>query len=438
MEQGHNSPERQIVASLFTFGMLLYYWVVLRRHAKEGSILAMLLWCAYVLLGMSGIFLNLTGGIEPVFEASYPATLLLLACVLLSISGFLQFRVGRVAQVLSNIRGQRLIENSLIYSQLFSMVFFLPFAIGSLTGDINENRIFLDEKMEIFRSFGLLNTMAGAAAQLFSSAIIFAFIRLTSKKGEGRSVWRASLLFFSSFSYIVYILAYVGRDGVVYWLMTALMILLVFWPHLESRDRKKVVLAGVFGAAIILIPFVTITISRFFDADQGAGWSLFEYFGAQIHNFSDYSSIDRPLTLGLRSFPMFIGAWCGVFDLNCLSWPAIQDEVFQIYLDQGKVPWVFGTFISDFAGDFGNIGALLLVLVFSTVCAKACSARGSSHAFSVSRLLMILFLCLVPYWGVFYFRFSISNGYIIVNLMFIMMVAILQRITLSPSKQSTG
>jgi len=103
----------------------------------------------------------------------------------------------------------------------------------------------------------------------------------------------------------------------------------------------------------------------------------------------------------------------------------IKDVVFQQYLNQGKEPWLFGTFVSDFVGDFGNAGALILISVFSIICAVV-SDRIPGKAFSLARLLLTLLLYLVPFWGVFYFRFSISNGYIIVNLLFILFIAVLQ------------
>ena len=40
---------------------------------------------------------------------------------------------------------------------------------------------------------------------------------------------------------------------------------------------------------------------------------------------------------------------------------------------------------------------------------------------------MVMFFFLVPYWGVFYFRFSIANGFIVVNLAFISFVWLLQK-----------
>lgn len=424
------------MAIIFTFGLLLYYWLVLRRHSKSGSTLAALLWFLYLALGLSGVFIEITDGIKPVFEPNYLAVLLLLACIMLSISGFLRFRTQNIRQIFGVIRGQRIIEFLLIASQLCAMIYFLPFAISSLAGDVNQNRLLLDEKMEIFASYGLLNTAAGAASQLFSSSLVLAFIRLASKENQGRSVFRALLLVFSSLSFVVYILAYVGRDGVVYWLMTAAMIFMVFRGHLAPADRKKITLLGFFGAIILLIPFGIITISRFFDLTQDGGWSPFEYFGAQIHNFSDYSSMERPLTFGLSSFPMFFNAGCTVLGLTCPSWLDIKESIFPLYLSQDKEPWLFGTFVSDLAGDFGSWGALLLIFAFSVLCNYVITGWRFVHSLSLSRLLLVFFLFLIPYWGVFYFRFSISNVYIIVNIAFIGFVAILHRLLLLSSKIS--
>lgn len=418
-----------MMAILFLGGLFIYYWLVLRQHVRTGSVLAMLLWLLYVGLGASGVFIAFTGGIEPIFKPNYLSVPVLLAGVILSISGFLRFKVQNISKVFEMFRGQRFVESVLIISQLLAIAYFLPFAADSLMGDSNENRLFLNEKMELMSSFGLINTLAGAASQLFSSSLALAFIRIASKESPGRSIFRASLLGLSSLSYVIYILAYVGRDGVVYWLMTAVMMYAIFRSHLQPTDRKRIILFGLSVASVILIPFALITISRFFDAEQGGGWSFFEYFGAQIHNFSDYSSIERPITFGVQSFPMFFDAGCAAFMLNCTSWIDIRDIIFDEYLKQGKAPWLFGTFISDFVGDFGVIGALVVLLVFSMGCTKACTVGGSRTSISFPQLLLIMFLFLIPYWGIFYFRFSIINGYIVVNLMFIMFVALLQRLS---------
>lgn len=413
------------MAYIFLAVLLIYYWLVLKRRAKNGAVLAVILWGLYFILGVSAAFIELTNGISPIFEPNYWSVMVLLTGILLSISGFLNFRKQSILQMPNNIRNNNLIENFLIASQLFSILFFLPFAAMSLIGDQNENRLLLSEKAELLGSYGLLNTFAGAASQLFSASLVFAFVRLCKDNKNHHNVNRAYILIISSLSYVVYILAYVGRDGVVYWLMTYVALYFVFRDFISPATKKKTLNFLYVLVISLLIPFLMITISRFSSTEVGLGWSFFEYFGAQIHNFSDFSSIVRPITFGMQNFPLFIGSACDIFGIQCISWNDMRDSVFYLYLDQGKVPWVFGTFVSDFVADFGEFGALTLILFFCLLSLYVCNKKTSNGCYSLPRFLLIIFLFSVPYWGVFYFRFSIINGYIIVNLLFIFILTLM-------------
>ena len=415
------------MAALFTLGLVLYYFAALRHRGAGVPILALLLCGEYITLGVSGLIVATTGIIEPIYPPSYFAAGFLLLCILISTAGFAGFHDRDIAHIANSIRWQRHIENGLILCQLLAIAFFIPFAASSLIGDANENRLQLADKMALMGSYGIINTAAGAASQLFGASLILAFLRLSPVRDKGRNVPRAFLLILSSFSFIVYILAYVGRDGVVYWLMTAAMVYLVFRRHLAAADRKSVRSIGLVVSVLLLIPFFVITLSRFFDTGQSGVSSLFEYFGAQIHNFSDYSSIDRPITFGTQSFPILANVGCSLMGGGCESWEAIREAIFVLYLAQNKEPWLFGTFVSDLVGDFGEIGTLLLIMAFSALCFMIWPSRIRKSRITVARLLLILFLYLVPYWGVFYFRFSVANGYIVVNLAFILLVAVVQR-----------
>ena len=416
------------MAALFCLGLLGYFLIAFRGASAGTPELAKLMWFIYFALGLSAMLIAATDVLTPAYPPNYLAALFLLLCVLLSISGFLGFHAKSLASTIASIRSQNLIECVLIGSQLYAILFFLPFATMSLVGDANENRLDLASKMEQLGSYGIFNTLAGAASQLFGASLIFAFVRLAQPKRRGQSIVRAWMLVLASLSYVIYILAYVGRDGVVYWLMTALAAFLVFRSHIAQNLRRKIVVLGTAIGAVLLLPFVVITIARFVDTDYGSAWSILDYFGSQLHNFSDYSSIERPLTLGIANFPMVIGAVCSVVGIECQSWEALKEVIFELYLAQNKEPWLFGTFVSDFVGDFGFLGALALVSVFAMLCHYLCQNHGGSRPPTIARLLLIMLLFLIPYWGVFYFRFSIANGFIVVNLAFIAFVHLVQRI----------
>lgn len=414
------------MAALFCFGLLLYSAFAFRTRVGRGAVLAKLLWAMYFALGFSAMIIAATDVLGPVYPPNYGSALFLLVCILIGISGFLRFNAKDVGNVVVAMRHQKLIENTLIGSQLYGMLFFAPFAVMSFAGDAKENRLDLANKMELMGSFGLFNTFAGAASQLFAVSLVLACVRLAQPAGSGRSMARAGVLIAASLSYVVYIFAYVGRDGVVYWLMTALAIFLIFKAHIPDALRKKIIALGTTLGAVMLFPFLLITVARFADWDHGTAWSFLEYFGAQIHTFSDFSSIERPLTLGVMNFSMFIGAGCSVVGLECEDWNSLKDFVFDLYLAQGKEPWLFGTYVSDFVGDFGFVGALVALSLFALICHFVCNRRGGRQPLTLSRLLLIVFLFLVPYWGIFYFRFGIINGFIVVNLAFVLFVRLLQ------------
>ncbi len=424
------------MAALYCLAMVVYYVLALRRHFRGGMELARLLWVTYFALGCSALLIAVTGVLGPRFGPNYPAILYFLTCVLVSIAGFKHFNAVDIGISTLPLRSQSLIEGLLIVTQFYAIAFFLPFATSSLVGDVKENRLDLSAKMEALGSYGLFNTFAGAASQLFAASISLAFIRLAQPEGRGRNVPRAAMLLTASLSYFIYVLAYVGRDGVVYWTMTAALVFVMFRPLLPRRVKRSVIRFGLIVAMLLSIPFALITAARFIDSDTGILLSLADYFGSQLNNFSDYSSIERPLTLGIVNFPMFAERICrAVGGAGCENWADIKEVVFAQYLVEGKEPWLFGTYISDFVGDFGFVGALIFVVAISFASHRACAGRNARGEIGLARLLMIVFLFLIPYWGVFYFRFSIINGFIIVNVGFIVLVWAVEKFS---SRRSTA
>jgi oligosaccharide repeat unit polymerase len=418
------------VAVLFLAGLLAYYAVFFRTRgpAQDGG-LAKLLWFLYLALGVAALFVELTNVLPTAYDPSYKAAAYLLVCILISVSGFLRFKPQDVSGVILTVRGQSLIEAILITVQGFSIAFFSTFALSSIGGDVGANRLELSNKAEVLGSYGVINTVAGAGSHLFMISLVMACIRLCQNRSGRYTLVRPLLLIAASLSYVVYVLAYVGRDGAIYWLMTALMVFLLFRRHMLIKTQRWIVLTGSSISAIILIPIVVITAARFATSEFGANWSVLEYFGTQINNFSDYASIDRPQTYGAMNFPLILQPYCSIFGgLGCENWETIKPYIFDQYLTQGQAPWLFATYVSDFVADFGYAGALVFISLFSMLCHYLCVARDGNGFLSLSRLLLILLCFLTPYWGVFYFRFGIINSFLIVNVGFIVFIWTLQKL----------
>lgn len=416
-----------MLAALFCLSLLAYYFALLRKKNRPENVLVWSLWIIYFLLGCAGVVVAATNIAESVFEPNYFSALFLSLCIITGISGFLRFRSRDLHEVLTDIRGQPFIEVVLVGTQSLAILFFLPFAFNSLTGDANLNRLDVSTKAQLLGSYGLVNTLASMASHLFPVSLVMAFIRLSQSPDRSGGVFLAIILTLSSLSYVVYVLAYVGRDGVVYWIMTAGVIFLLFRSQLPQIRRRQAILVGSTVVAFIMLPLAIITVARFADTNSGVGQSLLEYFGYQIQTFSDYSSINRPVTNGVMNFPIFLEAACPVVRSGCERWEDIKTPVFDQYLVQGQRPWLFGTYVSDFVADFGYLGTFVALLIFSFTCHLACAGRDIYGRLSITRLLLILFFFLVPYWGVFYFRFGIANASIVANLAFIVFVWAVQR-----------
>lgn len=395
-----------------------------------GSVLAKALWVTYFALGVAASIIAITGVLQPTFPPNYGSALYLSVCVLLGLAGFVGFRASDLQGAGTGIRGRGFVETLLIASQLYAMAFFLPFAVMSLMGDAKDNRLELEHKMALLGSFGWWNTLAGAGAQLFTASLVMACLRLARPHANRRDLLISAALGLGSLSFVVYSFAYVGRDGVVYWAMTAAVVAALFRQHLPARRRQVLISAGTVALSVMLLPFAVVTVARFTDWEHGAAWSLLEYFGQQINTFSDYSSIDRPMTMGVMNFPMFATALCPLVGLECESWTGVKDFIFELYLAQDKEPWLFGTYVSDFVGDFGYLGAFVFLSAFALLCHAVSRHRARrAQAVSLSRLLLVLLLFLVPYWGVFYFRFSIANSFIVVNMALITFIWLLERLS---------
>ena len=413
-----------MVSAIFTILMLGYYFFLLRRRRAQTYAFAFVLWAIYFAMGLIGIVGEVTNSISLVFPINIEAPLALFVVLAAFISAFLRFDERQLPSL--KFAWQSQIENGLVAIQVYSILFFIPFALDSLVGDPNLNRLLLIEKSNVLSSYGLLNTFATAGAQLFVPSMVLAFLRLSPTKVQGRNLPRAVILLLCSLSYVIYVLAYVGRDGVVYWIMMAGLFTTLFWKNLVKPVNLLFVRLIIVLGIIIILPLIYITISRFKDFEDGRSYGLLHYFGVQIVNFSDYCSMDRPVTLGALCFPfIFDNVHPLIYD-NYKFWDESRQILVWDSLSKGKEPWMFGTFLSDFTLDFTLGGALVISILLSALCAITCSQRFVKSPSTIPRFLLIVLLFQIPYWGIFYFRFAGVNSYLLNNVALIFVIYFLQ------------
>ena len=387
--------------------IFIYYWILNARHfgAVGMLILTYIIMCSASLLIEQ--FPGLHGGGAILFEPmAY-----LSVCFFIIFWGFTEFRDENLKFIIiERIILYRVLENFLLIGGFIAIVFFLPFAVIALRGDIS---LFRDDMVVYgtrLADFGIINSICSLLANLFVIAQVCSFVNMIPVNGK-RNIYKAYLLLISSLSFVVYVLAYAGRDGIVYWLMSYVFCFLLFRNFLAVHELKSIKRFFVLVFLILMIPFVMISVSRFSNIPGGTVLLIIKYAGQQLRNFSDHYQIEVPLQYGKHSFPI-IYDFLKVVDFDISS--KFDKDIFHSYfLVKDIEPWVFTTFVGNFMYDFGKYWTLLFLCTMSLATRKLLKNVTRTGVLEFSNLLIFILLYQVVYWGVFYFRLYVANYYIL-------------------------
>lgn len=398
--------------------LLIIFFYYQKKNKNRFGIISLLI-LTYLGMGAACIVIELSGLFPGVFPfALEPMAYLSLSFIILFM-GFSGYKDHRISAIkIDNIRLFRMTENFLLIGGFLSIVFFLPFACKALTGNIGQNRIQIAYQIELLGRWGIVNSIFSLLANLFILALVCSFINLIPRNGK-RNAIKAYLLLFSSFSYVVYILAYVGRDGVVFWIMSFVFCFLLFRDFLLKHDLQRLKRRFIYSLAVIAIPFIMISISRFSESKEGTAYNILHYAGQQIKTFNDHYTIDAPLQYGRFGFPVYVSI---VESIGFVVRPAPEKfEIFSYYLDYDVIPWRFSTFIGTIMSDFGKAGTLLFLCLMSLISRRIIKEVSATGVFKFSELVLFILIYQIVYWGVFYFRMYSTNYYILaVILLFIL------------------
>jgi oligosaccharide repeat unit polymerase len=267
----------------------------------------------------------------------------------------------------------------------------------------------LDFQKTVLAGYGIVNSIFSLFANLFILAIIFSFINFARGVKYKR---KAFLLLISSLSYVIYVLAYVGRDGVVYWLMSFLFILFLMKGFLDDSTKRKITRVFYIIALIIIIPFIYISIARFSYGDTSIGWAIANYLGQQVGNFNDLYELQPPLSYGKSIFPLFT-EWLDQLGITNADTFTKSQQDFYFYRN-GVTTWIFKTYIGSFLSNFGRIGTIIILFSLTIISRGILNKVNRTKSFTISRLIIFILLFQNVLWGVFYFRLALNNIYILV------------------------
>lgn len=356
----------------------------------------------YVAMGISAIVLRLLFEYPGVHPIQLEPMLFLAACLCISLWGLFSYRDQRhCILIIENPNLLRKLEGFQIVTSVGALIFFFPFAVRALSEDIGANRMDLVRIQEQLGSYGLINSFFSLVGNLFILSIILAFVNLATV-GRGGSTRRAMLLLILSSVYIVYIFAYVGRDGLVYWSFSFLFLYLLFRDFLPGRDRRQVRRIGQLIALPAIIGFSLITDSRFADGDTSILSWLFIYAGSQVVNFNDIYLVNAPPTMGLVYFSQMMDLLDQLTGTKRL--PFVREDWWATYTDYGVQPWTFPTFVGSMIQDFSRWGALILTVAIAVGTRASLRKQATTGILSFSNMLYFVLLSQIVLFGVFYYR----------------------------------
>lgn len=395
--------------------IFICYWFLNDRHFGVVNLLIL----TYMLMCSASLVLEQFPRLYSDAPIAFAPMAYLSVCFIVIFWGFAGFRDLKFTSLkVERIYLYKALEYFLLFGGFLSIIFFLPFAATALKGDISLNRNEMVATGSALADFGIINSIFSLMSNLFIIAQVCSFINLIPINGK-RHVYKAYLLLISSLSFVVYIFAYAGRDGVVYWLMSYIFCFLLFRKFLSESDRKKMKRISVSVIAIIMVPFLMISISRFSDMDGGTIWWIINYMGMQLQNFNAHFQVEAPLLHGRHTFPI-------IYDfLNLAGFGVsskVENNIFHSYfLAEGVTPWVFTTFIGNFIYDYGKIGTLLLLCMMSLATRILIKKVTRTGILEFSNLLIFILLYQAIYWGVFYFRLYVANYYILATILLCVM-----------------
>lgn len=302
----------------------------------------------------------------------------------------------------------------------FSIIYFTRICVSVFQTDITNvatyrHLVAIGENPFIANS--IFNTIAGTSASFYVLQLLFFFVSLLNNEKIKKT---SIILLLSSLSYPLYVLAYLGRDGIVFWLFSFISLYLMFRKYLSDTVLNKLKTILIIISVPLLLLFVWITVGRFV---YGEGFNnilypIVNYMGQPPINFAEffYTGI-RNMGFGANMFPLIF------HEQNDIS---IQLEQYNI------VTWVFKTFVSSMYSDFGPILTLCIAAVLIIAFYISYKNIKYSKCFSFSFLILFNLFFTIYSQGVFYFRQynRVGNLFIIIMLLLAFVLTFLPKRTI--------
>ena len=284
----------------------------------------------------------------------------------------------------------------LIGLQSFTIIYFAAFDFSLLArGDLSQIRSeMLSGDLDIGAS--LSRTIAGVSSYYYCFNILFFFYSLAFRKDSKLFL---GLLIGTSVSRIFHSLTYMGRDGILFWILSCLFNYFLFRPYLNKDSKKTIRVSFILLGSFAILLIGAISISRFGESDSGTFLSLVSYFGQPLNNFGQlFDKVHE--YIGTKSmFPLLYGEK-GVSGSEAMA----NADVF--YLKYGFYSNIFFSFVGNMCRAWGPLVTFIIAIFFSVYY----SARIDRKVTSIPTIIVLMFVSQIVLHNYFYWAYYIRVG----------------------------
>lgn len=386
-----------MIKFVFQFLILFFFWRDNANSKKKWLSPSSFLIGIYLLSSFCAIW---TIGVEnytQVLSSDYLFPMLFFDLfILLFLLPYRLFHEERIAAIrLPNQSVLDIFSSFLIILSFYAIFYYVSTVISIFTlSDLGAARnAIYGEQGETYVDSGVGQTIASVSASFYSICLVLYFIY----KIKGKHKTRCTLLLISSLSYPIQIMAWVGRDGVVFWIFSFVFLFLLFKPYMETPEVKSIIKVFSIGAVVLMIPFVAISISRFSTSDMGTNGSIISYMGQGMVNGPYYFGLDDKVYTNGVGFPLY-------FELTGQKMPTGQGN----QMVGEWATWNFSTFVVSLYRNLHLVGLIIFCIMMYLISIMSFGSKKRVLPFH-DLFIYLLFFEIISQ-GVFYFRQGARGG----------------------------
>ena len=400
-----------LVSAVLTFA---FWWtVLLKMIKKKGFTSSTFLISIYTLSFLCSVLLIILEFQQknPKIDNYFGGYLFLTVSLWLYLYPFIEINDSNFEYL--RIPSKKIIKCISVILSIYSIVFYLPVAYKMIAvdiADIANVRSMVTTGNHPFIEPSIKNGLAKLFAFLYNLQLTLFFINLIIDRKISFFSW---VILFSSLSYPVFVLAFMGRDGIVFWIFSFIFSFLLFRKYLHGGILKTLKKITVVIFSFFLFFFLIISVGRFLVANEDAMQlfeSLLSYIGQGPINFAEYYYIPNMISDGGQS--LFLPLVKDV-DLN------YKNQIDSLLYNYDIVPWIFKTFISSIYTSIGSLFLLIFGLILLFVY-KYSFKEKKKGVLSFPFVLVYTVFFTVYSQGVFYLTYYHNIAHLSVLLIFLL------------------